>query len=634
MIMNTPRTALTVLATLLSLTAGAVAQSEAPALAEQVAAGTLPALAERLPSEPEIITPIEGIGTYGGLLHSGMVGASDQSILLRWIGGQGLVRWNGAHDALIPNIAASYEVSDDQKVFTFKLRDGLKWSDGTPMTADDVAFAVNDVILNEELMNTASRYKAGGKPVVFEVVDPDTVRFTFDVPNAMFLVELARWEGQGPVYYPKHYCSQFHADHNPDVATLVTAAGAQDWQTLFAQKCGDERSAARFMNTEKPTMDPWLLTAPYDGGATRVAFERNPYFWQVDTEGNQLPYIDGLDVTVYQDAQALLLAAISGKIDWQFRKIEAAINRPVLADNMEAGDYDLYEMTALGGSHMLFVLNLTHKDPELRELFNQKDFRVALSHGIDRPTMIETVLLGTSTPHQGGAFADSPLYNETFSTQYLDYDPEAANGLLDGIGLTERNADGIRLLPSGKPLKFIVDVFISDQPEFIDMLQLLEQDWAEIGVDIDVNATDGTLFQARQEANDADAAVWNSQEAWVPGQLAWSVVPVDTSHSAPWSAWYTSGGTKGEEPPESIKQRLALWDQSRQTLDPAERGAIIKQLTDIAAAEFEVIGTAASPSTYGIKKNDLRNVPPSMPASSIFPGPALSLPQSWYWAAE
>ncbi|MDB6453678.1 ABC transporter substrate-binding protein [Falsirhodobacter sp. 20TX0035] len=268
---------------------GAIGQDykEAPQLLKKVEENQLPPVAERLPVRPEVVTPIDSVGRYGGSLKSGIIGASDQSFLLRWIGAQGFVRRSTNFDEIVPNLAETYQVSDDNRLFTFTLREGLHWSDGTPMTTEDVRFAMEDVMLNSDLGAIESRYVAGGTPVRVEIVDDRTVTFTFDQPNAMFLIEMTRWEGQSPVYYPKHYCSQFHADHNPDVMTLAAQGGYADWQSLFAAKCGGVRTAARFMNIERPVMDPWVITAPYNGGATRVTYARNPYFWQVDTEGNQ-----------------------------------------------------------------------------------------------------------------------------------------------------------------------------------------------------------------------------------------------------------------------------------------------------------------------------------------------------------
>jgi peptide/nickel transport system substrate-binding protein len=622
---------------LLAMAGGAMAVEyhEAPALAEQVAAGTLPPVAERLPADPEVVTPIESIGTYGGQLRYGLRGSSDHNNILRMVGPQGLVRWSPDYIEVVPNVAESFEVSDDATVFTFHLRDGMKWSDGEPFTADDILFNMQDLVFNADFAPTPPRYMANGEPAKVEKVDDTTVTFTFAAPYGDFLAELASPLGQHPVLYAKHYCSQFLPQYNDQIDELVAANNASDWQNLYLAKCGDIEIPARWGNAERPTLDPWVAVEPYTGGAVRVVMARNPYFWQVDPEGNQLPYIDELVSPIAQDVESLILDAIGGRIDFQIRHLDAAANRPVLAENREAGGYEFVEARPPGGVNMIINLNLTHKDPELRELFNKKDFRVALSLGMDRQAIIDTALLGDGQPWQQGPFEDHPNYHEKISTQYLDFDQAEANRLLDGIGLDKRGPDGMRLLPSGRPLKFQVDVIPTLQPEQVDMLELIEQYWAEIGVDMDVNALERTFFYERtSNSNDHDAAVWGGQASWVPGEIPQQLVPVhhDSRWGIPWSRWYNTGGAEGEEPPASVKERMKLYDQARATVDPEKRRAIIHQIADIAAEEFEVMGVSKAVPTYGVTKAELMNVPESMPSSWYYPTPAPTMLTTWYWA--
>lgn len=172
------------------------------------------------------------------------------------VGPQGLVRWDPSYTKIVPNVAKSFEVSPDATVFTFRLRKGMRWSDGTPFTADDVIFNINDVVLAGALAPTPPRYQAGGKPAVVEKLDEATVRFTFAAPYGDFLAELASPLGQHPVLYAKHYCAQFMPKHNPNVQELVAQAKASDWQNLFLAGCGDIEIPARWGNPQRPTLDP------------------------------------------------------------------------------------------------------------------------------------------------------------------------------------------------------------------------------------------------------------------------------------------------------------------------------------------------------------------------------------------
>lgn len=618
----------------LLLGGAALAQNEPPMLEERVAAGDLPPLAERVSSEPETVTGPDGIGNYGGELRFGLRGSSDHNHILRMVGPQGLVRWNPTYTELVPNVAESFDVNEDATEFTFNLRDGMRWSDGEPFNADDILFNVNDMVLNEDYAPTPARYTAGGEPMTVEKIDDYTVKFTFAAPYGDFLAELASPLGQHPVLYARHYCQQFHPDYADDIDAVVAENNAGDWRNLMQQKCGDIEIPSRWGNPERPTLDPWIITEPYTGGATRVVLERNPYFWQVDPEGNQLPYIDRLVAPIAQDTESLILQIIGGNIDFALRHIDAASNRPVLAENREAGDYDFFEAAPVGGTNMVIDLNLTSKNPALRELFNHKDFRIALSHGMNRPEIIETVLFGQGEPWQNGPHEDHPNYHERISTQYLEYDPGKANELLDGLGL-ERGSDGIRRMSNGEPVRFSVDVIPTLQPEHVDMLEMISRQWAELGVQMDVNPMERTFFYERtSNSNDHDAAVWGGQGSWVPGEIPQDIVPVhhDSRYGIPWSQWYNSGGKEGEEPPESVKERMRLYDEAKTKVDPEERRALIRQIADIAADEFEVMSVSKAMPTYGIVKNDLRNVPEKMPSSWYYPTPAPTLPQVWYWA--
>jgi peptide/nickel transport system substrate-binding protein len=609
---------------------------EAPALATQVRENRLPAVAERIGQDPEVVTPRDGVGRYGGQLRFGLRGSSDHNNILRMVGNMGLVRWDPEYTKVIPNVAKSFEVSPDGKVFTFHLRRGMKWSDGRPFTADDVMFNMQDIVLAGALSPTPPRYQsADGTPMTVEKLDDVTVRMSFATPYGDFLAELASPLGQHPVLYARHYCSQFMPKFNPNVQALVTEARATDWQNLYMQRCGDIEIPARWGNVARPTLDPWIAREAYVGGATRVVMERNPYFWQADTAGNQLPYIDQLVAPIAQDVESLILDAIGGRIDFQLRHLDAPANRPVLAQNRQRGGYEFFKAPTPGGTNMVINLNLTHKNPELRELFNKKDFRIALSVGMDRKEIIDTALLGEGEPWQNGPHEDHPNFHKRIATQYLEFDAKRANELLDKIGLDKRGPDGMRLLPSGRPLKFRIDVIPTVQPEHVDMLQLIERQWAKIGVDMDVNALERTFFYERtSNSNDHDAAVWGGQSNWAPGDIPQQIVPVhhDSRWGIPWSFWYKSGGKQGEEPPASVKERMKLYDEARATVDPDKRRAILHKMADIAADEFEVFSVSKGLPTYGISKTTLKNTPKEIVNSWYFPTPAPALVQTFFWA--
>jgi len=625
------------MAALTALPGAAFAQQakEAPALAALVKENKLPALAARLPASPLVIQ-VEKVGTYGGTLRRGLRGSADHNGILRMIGNQGLVRWNLAFTEVLPCVAERWEVNADSTQFTFFLRKGMKWSDGKPFTADDVVFSIEDCAKNTDLYkSTPSQLAIGGKAVEVTKIDETTVKFTFAGSYALFLEQLATPLGQHPTLFAKHYCSQFHPKFNPQVADLAKAANMSDWPSLFRAKCGDIEIPSRWGNAEKPTLDPWIIKEAYTGGAQRVVMERNPYFWQVDTAGNQLPYIDRVNFSISQDVESLMLDAISGRLDIQDRHIDTLQNKPTLSQNMQKGGYRLLDLVNSNSQQCQIYLNITHKDPKMREMFANKEFRQALSMGINRKEIIELVYLGQSQPFQMGPRPGHPWYHEKISTQFTEHDPGKAGALLDKLGY-KKDAQGMRLRPDGQKIFFSVDVIPTLYPDLVDTMELIKRHWAEIGIDIKVNTVERALYYTRGDNNDHDAAVWPG-----PGGLDPMLDPRDlfaqhpqgSRYAIPWTLWYVSNGKDGQEPPESQKQRAKLFDEARATADLAKRGAAVKQILDLTADAFETIGVCLAVNAFGIVKNNLQNVPAKTPSSWSWPNPGPSLPQQYFFTS-
>ncbi|MDD1499431.1 ABC transporter substrate-binding protein [Agrobacterium sp. CNPSo 3708] len=617
--------------------AKAASSGEAPQLAALVKDGKLPALKDRLPENPLVVTPHEKIGTYGGTLRRGIRGSSDHNGILRMVGNQGLVRWNLEFTEVLPNLAEKWEINADASEFTFYLRKGTKWSDGYPFTADDVVFAIEDVVKNKELYgSTPAQVSIGGKAVDVAKVDDYTVKFKFAAPNALYLENLATPLGQHPTLFAKHYCSKFLPKYNTSIEAEAKAAGAASWTEFFRSKCGDIEVPSRWSNVDKPTLDPWVVKEPYSGGATRVVMTRNPYFWQVDTEGNQLPYVDEINFGISQDVESLMLNVISGKIDIQERHISTLANKPTLSENAKKGDYRLMTLVPSAAQQCQIYLNITHKDPAMRTMFADKSFRQALSFGLNRQEIIDIVYFGQSEGYQTGPRPTHPWYHEKLAHQLTEYDQDKANAMLDKAGYDKKNDNGIRLRPDGQPIFFAIDVIPTLYPDLVDTLELVKAQWAQIGVDIKVNTIERALYYTRGDDNAHDAAVWPG-----PGGLDPMLDPRDffafhpqgSRYAIPWAQWYTSNGQKGQEPPESQKKRFKLFDEARSTADLQKRGEKMKEIFDIAADEFETIGVCLAVGGFGIIRNNLRNVPETEPDSWTWPNPGPALPQQFFFTS-
>ena len=617
---------------LLTLVASAAAQAdynEAPQLASQVEAGELPPVEERLPETPRVVEPVERVGQYGGTWRMGLVGGADTPWLIRTMAYENLVNWNVDWTGVVPNIAESYEVNEDSTEFVFHLREGTKWSDGEPFTADDIMFWYEDVLLNESLTPAIPTWvMAGEEPVVVEKVDDYTVRFTFSQSNGLFLYNLALPDNSVVTLYPRHYMEQFHVDYNTDnLDELVSQEGTANWVQLFQNKA-DIHS---FSNGDKPVLYAWTLTTPY-GAGTRVVAERNPYYWKVDTEGNQLPYIDQLVYNVLEDAEVLLLQALNGEIDMYDRHIANLTNRAILADNQEEGEYHFYDLVPAGGNAMVLFLNLNHNDPVMREICQNKDFRIGLSHAIDRQEIIALIYLGLNEPSQVAPRAESNIYDEEMATQYTEYSVDLANEALDRAGYTERDADGFRLGPDGNRITFTAEVTAAIQ-QWVDAIQLIEEDFEAVGIDMEVMVADRALVWERMQAGEQDVMVWGGEGGLYMDALMgpYSYFPYSIySKFAPyWSNWY-QGAQPAEEPPAVVQEQMDMYDQLQATADPDEQLRLMQEILAIAKDQFYHIGIATQPPGYGLVKNNFHNVPEQMPQAGLYPNPAPTMPEQYF----
>ncbi|MEC5399951.1 ABC transporter substrate-binding protein [Uliginosibacterium sp. H1] len=610
----------------------AAAYQEAPQLAALVKEGKLPTVDKRLPEKPDVVKPVDKVGSYGGTLRSALRGNGDHNAILRLVGNQGLVRWNLDFQGVSPNLAESWTVSKDGSEFVFKLRKGLKWSDGSPFTADDILFSMNDVVGNKQFLSQVpSQYTADGKYAEITKIDDTTVKFKFAGSYRSFLEQLSTPLGQHPTLYSKNYCQQFHPKYNPKVQELVSAAKAQDWAALFRARCGDIEIVTRWGNPDKPTMDPWVIAEPYSGGATRVALRRNPYFWQVDTAGNQLPYIDNLQLPIISEVETIVLAAINGQLDFQVRHIDNIQNRPVLAENAAKGNYKVLSLPGTGATSIGVFLNQSTTNPKLRELMRNKEFRIALSEGMDRKEINDIVFLGQGEPWQIGPRKQHKYYNEKLAKQFTAYDPKDANARLDKMGLTQRDPQGFRQYKDGGRIAMNVIASLA-YPSHIEALELMRKHWAKIGVELVIRASERTLFYDRANNNDYDISVDALAGGLDPTQNPrgfLAVHPQESRQSLLWVRWYESKGKTGEEPPASMKKRLDLYDQWKDAATDSEADSLFRQILAISADELEVLGTVAPPGITGVRSNKLINVYDRMPWSWVYPTPGPALPQTW-----
>lgn len=599
---------------------------EAPILAERVKSGDLPPVGERLPKNPLTVTPHEKAGVYGGTWQTAINGPTDTAWFDRTMAYEGLLRfiptWTGAagDSEVIANIAESYEISDEGRKFTFVLREGMRWSDGEPFTTEDIEFAYESVHRSADIGPTPALFVSGGEQANLEVHDETSFTLEFTNPQGLFLATLA--EGRH-LLLPKHYLAQFHPDHSDGVEKDAKDAGFGHWVEYYASK------ATYTTNTELPTLNPWIITTGV-GESSAVVAERNPYYFKVDPGGNQLPYIDQVRYQVMAEEEVILAAAMQGDLSFHVRHFHTAANKPVLANAREQGGFDFVDISAGLGNELVIMLNLTHTDEVKRQIYRNKDFRIGLSHAIDRGEMINSVYQRQGTAAHASPQTTSPFYSETLSTQYTQYDVDLANQHLDKAGFTERDGSGNRLGPDGKPIR--INVEHSSMPGFDDALALVATCWRAVGISMTPDSMDRSLYEERRRGNLPAASVWQAGGGTDVIQNPFWYAPLSerSDYAQLWARWYISGGTSGEEPPANTKRQMDLYDEIKQTVDAARQTQLMNELLKLAAEEFYHIGMVLPGNGYGIKKNDFHNVPSGMPDSVRVSTPALTNPEQYF----
>jgi len=575
--------------------------SEAPVLRIKVAAGELPPVEERLPEEPAVVLPVEEIGQYGGTWHRVWGGEADAWNAYRIIW-QHIVKWNRDAGKVVPNVFKSWEISKDGKVYTFHLRKGLKWSDGVLFTADDVMFWYEDVLLNKELTPVfPSWLTVDGEPVKVEKVDDYTVRFKFAKPYGLFLFQID-YGDRGDTFIPKHYMKKFHPRYTPmdKLKKMAKEEGFEHWYQLFGQKRGNWY----IHNPEHPTIFAWKVTVP--SPATRVVFERNPYFWKVDPEGNQLPYIDRIVFDLAESAEMINFKAMTGEIDMQGRGLDIT-NYTLFMKNREKGDYRVIMVPDKGiGAKTMICLNQNCKDPVLRKIIQDDRFRFALSLAINREEINELIYSGLGKPRQASFVKGTPYYSEEWEKAYAEYDPERANAFLDEMGLRWDKDHEYRLRPDGKTLSLTVEL----TEGWADALSLIKEYWEAVGVKTNLKVEDRSLLFTRTPASEHEVCVW-SMASNLLSTASGCILPLyaNVVHWAPeYGRWHATEGKAGQKPTGDIAKAIELWDKLVVTVDEEERDRLAREIVRLEAKHIWMIGDAAEIPYVIIAKNNFRNL--------------------------
>ncbi|GLQ11359.1 peptide ABC transporter substrate-binding protein [Devosia yakushimensis] len=603
---------------------------EAPMLAEQVQAGSLPPVDERLPTKPAVVTAIE-VGQYGGTWRRAFNGPGD-----RWgptkLMEERVLKWTADANGgavLTPGYIESYSVNENSTEFTFTLLEGLKWSDGQPVTTEDVAFWYNDIFLNRKIVPTLEpTFAPGGVPLELEVVDERTFTVKFAQPYVYFLQILAKDSTGEPsldrpsFLFPKHYLSQFNNNYasEDELTAAAKKFNVAAWTDLWGSKGA---ATAWWSNPDLPVITAWKIETPPP--ADTVVMVRNPYYYAVDQEGNQLPYIDRIEHRLFQDPETLNLMVAQGQLDMQDRHLSLA-------------NYTFYkENEARGGYHTVnwkdtniwsLVPNMTVKDETLAALFADAKVREAFSVAVDRELIIELTQSGLAQPVQAAPVSGSQYYNEELASHWTEYDPDLANQLLDEAGLDKRDDAGFRLRPDGKRFSLVVE---TSDAAHAKTLELLTENYAEVGIEMLPRVIDRTQWDNNRANNDF-------QMHWIPFDRM-TYVPADPRRLMGWDSfgneyfkWYSTDGAEGIEPPadDPIREIWALWDKASQSASVEEADVSVNEMARIFGEQGWVIGVYGEGPVVNIVSNAMHNVQPDLVQDDIFRGVGLARTQQFW----
>ncbi|NTJ43244.1 ABC transporter substrate-binding protein [Agrobacterium larrymoorei] len=606
--MITRRTTLALLASVFLPLKAFAAYKDSEFFKEKIEKGELPPLDQRLPKNPRVVNLSQlgrEPGKHGGTARI-LIGGQRDIRLMPINSYARLVGYNEKFE-FQPDILESYTI-DAERIFTLKLRDGHKWSDGSDFTTEDFRYFWEDVALNREI------HKGGppiellvyGKPPVVEVIDKLTVKYTWEGPNPDFLAKLA---GATParLFLPAAYMKQFHSKYQTpeNLAKLAKKNKVDDWSSLHIKMSRQLRPE----NPDLPTLDAWrVVNAP---PAEQFIFERNAYYHRVDENGLQLPYIDRFLLNV-TSSEIIAAKTASGDSDLQFMGLDFN-DYTFLKDAEDRYPVKVSLWKRSQGSRVCLLPNLNSGDEVWRNLFRDVRMRRALSVAINRHEINMVCFYGLAKESADSILPDSPLFKPEFATAWAQFDPDLANRLLDEIGLTNRNDKGIRLLPDGRQAHIIVETSGESTLE-TDVLELITDHWRHIGISLSSRPTQRDVFRKRAMGGEVMMSVWFGMDNAIPtaDMLPSGLAPTgdDQLQWPVWGVHYLSGGREGKEPdlPEAIRL-LELFKQWRRSVTDEERRAIWLEMLSLYTDQVFSIGTVNSALQPIVHVKKMRNVP-------------------------
>jgi len=605
-----------------------VKSAEPPYLAELVKSGKLPAKDQRLPSEPCVVTGRQSAGTYGGELRMTMfdpvwwVSAYDL-IVERF-----LVYSDKDGKTIVPNVLASWQVTPDGKTYTFKLRKGMKWHTGDPITTEDVRFWWEDHMTNKDI-NSAPwwQFRFGGENMKVEIVDDFTFKFTFAAPFGNFPAHLTRWDpGADCIVFPSKHLKQFHAKY-ADQAKLEADAKAnkfETWIQWYNAHIAPGKWGGPQFSIEYPKVFPWIIKDNPAQGLFN--WERNPYYYKVDEQGNQLPYIDTMRFDYTASTETTKLKLAQDEVDILGQHVVTMAEYPFYKDNAAKGNYIVGDYISTMGDRVTLFPQHTIMDADgkldqgLTDIVRDPRWVQALSMAVDREEINQSLFYGTAKMGAMSPMPTSKYYKPEYGTAFATFDKAAAEKLLDDMGL-KKGADGMRTRQDGSPLKYnIENAGIRVGPVVPKFCEMIVSYWREIGVDATTKEIQESLYNERMTNAQIHVGVWHADrcsDMLLHIEPQWFIPTSNGSQGGPdakWGQWYLAADKKAAgliEPPTEIKNLLDTFDKMTSAIDENERVKLGQTIFDyLSKNPLEIGSVLECPAPLTFNKN-LRNLPPA-----------------------
>ncbi len=643
--------------------------AESPKVAALVKSGKLPPVDKRLPRSPYVI-PHRWVrrGKYGGVIHTNVLstqGAAKADAIRYFFYGHSPLRWLNDGLDVGPGHIQSWSSNKDASVWTFHLREGIRWSDGHPLTTEDILFWWEDIALPGNFAQVpADGFRSGtGKLCTMTAIDELTLRLTYDTPVSLAAEWLALWPKggigtTGDIWVlPKHYCKQFHPKYNKNVPKDWDAVGGL-WET----------KTDWMRNPDCPTLLGYKCKS-FDNNSGFV-LERNPYYWAVTAEGDQLPYVDEIIVDVVQSADVGKVQVQNGKVDYcNGTAVQIDLSDvSTLHGSLEKAGTQIRLWDSASGTGSMFFLNYDYPDTKYRTLFRDARFRRAISYGFDRATVRKMLYFNTGELTTGTVGPkctefhtnpDGPGIYRKWRDSHVRHDVALAKKLLAELNLRDRNNDGYVEFPDGGELTVYIDYSADISSTHAAKDDQLVSDMKKIGLRMVRRPVPPQSYESQWDAGKFMAHTnFEYSEAASILTSPRPIVPLDNALWAPLEgAFYEVIGTAKEHEEENIEpakrnpprmrpdpngpiaKMWTLYNKAKTESDPMKR----TQLTwDIIRVHIEegpfFMGCVADYPNVTVVKRDLKNVPErgnltlnGVNGPGKYPCPASYDPECFYW---